>query len=196
MSPLSALALARYNKDYLFRNARFLPLGLTFDRYIPEDIFLKLPAREKPEVLLRAVVLSNKSEGEKFGLSPVILSDLEQEIRNSSLADVVAARRKTALDLISFRQTRIAGSVRLDQKGILVFQTPFDRGWRAVQNGQVATVLKVDVGLLGVGLDAGEHKVELHYRNPFLLPALAVTLASFLILAASLWRWPRLGLPA
>jgi uncharacterized membrane protein YfhO len=75
-------------------------------------------------------------------------------------------------------------------------QTPFDRGWRARQDGQAAPVLKVDVGLLGVGLDAGEHKVELHYRNPFLVPALAATLASFLILAASLWRWPRLGLPA
>jgi len=44
--------------------------------------------------------------------------------------------------------------------------------------------------------DAGEHKVELHYRNPFLVPALVVTLASLLILAAGLWRWPRIGLPA
>jgi Bacterial membrane protein YfhO len=186
----------RYEKGYLFRNVRFLPFGLTFDRYVTEDAFLKLPADEKPAVLLGAVVLSNKSEGEKQGLTQTNLSDLEQDARNFSLADVVAARRKTALELTSFGQTRFEGNVFLDQRSILVLQTPFDRGWRAFQDGQAVPVLKVDVGLLGVGLDAGEHKVELHYRNPFLLPALAVTLASFLILGAGLWRWPRLGLPA
>ena len=40
-----------------FRNARFLPFGLTFDRYVTEDTFLKLPSAEKPAVLLHAVVL-------------------------------------------------------------------------------------------------------------------------------------------
>jgi hypothetical protein len=184
----------RYDRDYLFRNARFLPLGLAFDRYISKDIFLKLFTREKPEALLRAVVLSNQSEGEKLGLSPIVLSDLEHEIRNSSLAEVVAARREAALDLTRFEQTRIEGKVLLERKSVLVVQTPFDRGWHAVQDGQPAEVLKVDVGLLGVALDAGEHKVELNYRNPYLAAGMAVSLGSLLILAAGVWRWPRFRL--
>jgi uncharacterized membrane protein YfhO len=105
----------------------------------------------------------------------------------------VAERRSAALDLKSFRETQISGSVRLGQKGILVFQTPFDPGWQASQNGQAAPAIKVDGGLLGVELEAGEHAIELHYRNSVLIPALAITLASFLILAVSLWRWPRLS---
>ena len=52
----------RYQKDSLFRNARFLPLGLTFDRYITEDTFLKLSPSEKPALLLHAVVLSSQSD--------------------------------------------------------------------------------------------------------------------------------------
>jgi uncharacterized membrane protein YfhO len=186
----------RYEKDYLFRNARFLPFGLTFDRYITEEAFLNLPAGEKPAVLLHAVVLSNNSKAEKQGLTQTDVSDLEQDARNSSLADVVASRRKTALNLTSFGQTRFEGKVFLDQKSILVLQTPFDRGWRAFQDGQAVAVLKVDVGLLGVALDAGEHQVELRYSTPFLAHGLAITLASFLVLAASFWRWPRLRLPA
>jgi uncharacterized membrane protein YfhO len=185
----------RYEKDYLFRNARFLPFGLTFDRYITEDAFLKLPADEKPAVLLHTVVLSNKSEGGKEGLTQADLSDLEQDARNVPLADIVAARRKTAFELTSFGQTRFEGKVLLDQRSILVLQTPFDRGWHASQDGQVAPVLKVDVGLLGVGLDAGKHNVRLHYRNPLLVPASIVTLVASLILIAGLRRWPRLSLP-
>lgn len=185
----------RYDKGYLFRNAAFLPFGLTFDRYITEETFLSVPAAEKPAVLLRAVVLSNENEGVKQGLAQATFSDLEQDTRNSSLAEVVAARRKTALTLTSFNQTRFEGNASLNQRSILVLQTPFDQGWRAFQDGRPAPTLKVDVGLLGVGVDAGEHRVELRYRNPVLVPALLVSLAAFLILGAALWRWPRLDLP-
>ena len=101
-----------------------------------------------------------------------------------------------ALELTAFSQTRFEGHVFLGQRSILVLQTPFDRGWCAFQDGQSVPILKADVGLLGVGLDAGDHKVELHYRNPLLVPALGITLASFLILVAGIWRWPRLELSA
>lgn len=184
----------RYSQDYLFRNHLFLPFGLTYTQYMVEDAFLQLSSGEKQEALLRAVVLSNKDEAAKGGLSTLAVSELEQDIRSTPLPDVVAARRNTAFNLNSFRQTRIVGNVRLDQKGVLVFQTPFDRGWSALQNGQTAPVLKVDLGLLGVPLDAGEHKVELHYRTPFLIYGMAITFVSFLLLAAGLWRWPRLRL--
>jgi uncharacterized membrane protein YfhO len=186
----------QYGRDYLFRNARFLPLGLSFNRYILDDIFLKLPPAEKAEVLLLAVVISNESDAEKLGLAPVILSDLEQEMRGASIADVTSARRKTGLELTSFHQTQIEGQVRLDQKSVLVVQTPFDRGWHALQDGKPAPVLKVDAGLLGVALEAGEHQVKLHYRNPYLVVGAVISLVSFLILTGIWWRWPRLRLPA
>jgi uncharacterized membrane protein YfhO len=186
----------QYEKDYLFRNARFLPLGLAFNRYITEDAFLRLPGSEKSGALLNVAVLSTKSEGEAAGLTEANLSDLGQDARNLSLADVATARRKTALKLTSFGQTRFEGTVSLEQKSILVVQTPFDRGWSALQDGLAAPALRVDAGLLGVELEAGEHRVELHYRNPFLVYAAVTTLASLLILAACAWRWPRLGLPA
>jgi uncharacterized membrane protein YfhO len=185
-----------YEKDHLFRNARSLPFGLSFDRYLTEDVFMKLPTAEKPVMLLHAVILSNEDEAKKQGLSPTNLIDLEQEARDLSLADVAMARRKTALQLTSFSQTRFAGNLSLDHKSILVLQTPFDRGWRAFQDGQAAPVLKVDVGLLGVGLDAGRHDVELRYRNPYLVSSAMVSLVSLLALAGTLWRWPRFSLPA
>ena len=188
-------AAQRYGKSFLFHNLLFLPLGLTYNRYMDEDTFRRLPAAGKQEALLRAVVLSNETEAARQGLSELSVAELGQDITSSSLSDVVAARRSAALQLDSFRQTEIAGRVRLDKKGILVFQTPFDRGWRARQNGEKAPVLKVDAGLLGVALEAGEHTIDLRYRNPVLIPALAITLASLLLLAVGLWRWPRLAFP-
>lgn len=184
-----------YGKSYLFRNQFFLPLGLTFDHYMAEDVFRQLPSGVKSEALLGVAVLS-KTSGDEHGILPMSIEELEQEMKATPLPDVIALRRNTALRLTSFRQSRLEGTVRLDRKSILVLQTPFDQGWRASQDGQRAPVLKVDRGLLGVALEAGEHKVVLHYRNPFLVPALLVTLASLLVLGAGVWRWPRLHLPA
>ena len=188
--------MKRYDRDYLFRNARFIPFGLTFDRYISKEAFLKLRTQEKAEALLRVAVLSDKSEADKLGLTLASLPDLEEEIRSSTLKDVVLARRKTGLDLTSFRQTRVTGKVLLEQKSVLVLQTPFAPGWHARQDGNPVPVLKVDVGLLGVGLEAGSHEVELIYRNPYLIAGAAITLASLLFLVMAVWRWPRLRLPS
>ena len=182
----------RYEKDSLFRNARFLPLGLVFDRYLPQEVFLNLPPRDKPAALLHAVVLPNKSDADQSGLLEANVLDIEEAARNFAFADIIDERRRTALDLTSFSQTKIEGKVRLEKKSILVLQTPFDNGWRALQDGQPARVLKVDVGLLGVMLEAGEHQVELSYRTPFLGTALAVSLASLALFGLGIWRWPRL----
>src|SRR5688572_3779383 len=184
----------RYGINYLFRNQLFLPLGLTFNRAMTEEVFRQLPAKEKSEALLRMVVVP-EGEAEKHGLSLLSAGEAKQETAAASFSDVVSARRNSALNLTSFRQNKIAGTVRLDQKSILVLQTPFDRGWRAFQDGQAAPIVKADIGLLGVALDAGEHKVELRYRTPFLRTAFAVSVVSLLLLGLGMWRWPRLRLP-
>ncbi len=186
----------RYGKKYLFRNTLSVPLGLTFSQSIPEDEFRKLTRDEKEEALLAVVVLSRQEETWSQGLAQVTASELRREMAASSFPTTIEKRRETALSLTSFRQTRMEGTVRLDQKSILVVQTPFDRGWSASQDGQAAPVLKVDAGLLGVGLDPGEHRVEIRYSTPLLAQGLAVSLVSLALTAIACWRWPRLRLPA
>jgi uncharacterized membrane protein YfhO len=120
---------------------------------------------------------------------------LKQRIGETTLPDILAERRATALNIRSFGQTHVDGTVRLARTGILVLQTPFDRGWRAWMDGRSAPVLRVDVGLLGVLLEGGEHIVELRYRPPFLYIGATITAISCAIFALGFWRWPRIQLP-
>jgi uncharacterized membrane protein YfhO len=184
--------LAQYGQDYLFRNELFVPLGLTFTRYMTESDFFQLSPDQKAELLFRAVVLPQTDDGARPGLAPLTISKLENEIHDTALPYVITGRRAAALNLTSFRQSRIKGTVRLDQKNLLVVQTPYNRGWRALQDGRSVPVAKVDIGLLGVWLDAGDHKIELRYRNRFLLPAAAISLAALVIVAVGLRCHPRL----
>ena len=185
----------RYGNKYLFRNQLFLPLGLSFGYYITEDVFLQLPQWAKPLALLNAAVLSNRDAANEPGPSPLTMGDIKYQVIDTSLPDIAAKRRSTALNISSFRQTRIDGTIQLNQRSVLVLQTPFDPGWHAFQDGRAVPVLKADFGLLGVVLNAGEHTVELRYRPPFLYAGAAVSFVSLLIFAASLWWWPRIRLP-
>lgn len=70
-------------------------------------------------------------------------------------------------------------------------QTPFDPGWRARVDERSAPVLKVDAGLMGVPLAAGEHRVNLHYIPAFLSISTTLTLISLATLILCAWKWPR-----
>jgi uncharacterized membrane protein YfhO len=187
--------IRRYGSIYLFRNKLFLPFGLAFDRYIPEDIFLQLPSWVKPQALLHAVVLSEQNAAHKPELSQLSLDELKQQMSETSLPDALAERRAAALSIHSFKQTRIEGTARINQKGIVVFQTPFDAGWHAFSDGRATPTLRVDAGLLGIALEDGEHRIELRYRPPLLYAGAAVTILSCSVLFLSLRRWSRIRLP-
>jgi uncharacterized membrane protein YfhO len=188
--------LQRYDGISVFANQMFVPFGLIFSRSLSEATFLQLPTWAKPQALLRTVVFSDVAAVDQSGLQQLTADGLHDEIYGHNLADVIIEHRNTALKIHSFSQTRINGSVHLDAKSILVLQTPYDPGWRASQDGRPAPVLKVDVGLLGVALEPGEHNVELRYRPPFVVVGTVVSLISAVTLLASRLRWPRLRLPA
>jgi Bacterial membrane protein YfhO len=184
----------RYGTIYLFRYKFFLPFGLAFDHYIPKDIFLQLPSSVKPEALLHAAVLSAQSGADKLGLSQLSLDELKRQMSTTSIPDVLAERRAMAVNIHSFRQTRIEGTIRVNQNAIVVFQTPFDAGWRAFSDGRPTPTLKVDSGLLGVALKNGEHRIELRYQPPLLYAGAVVSILSCVVLLFGLWRWPRIRL--
>jgi hypothetical protein len=182
-----------YGNRQLVRNTLSLPLGLGFTRYISETEFLRLPPDGKEQVLLAVAVLDRDSAGAAEGLKQVSASELEREFTASSIPAMVQQRRVGALYLSSFAQNRLVGDIRLPQDGILILQTPFNSGWRATENGRPASVVRADIGLLGVPMKAGEHRIELRYRNPWLLTAGVISAVSALLLAFLLWRKPRLA---
>jgi uncharacterized membrane protein YfhO len=184
----------RYGTICLFRYKLFLPFGLAFDQYISEDMFLQLPSSVKPEALLHAAVLSAQTAANKPEISQLSLEGLRQHMSKISVPDALAERRATAINIHSFGQTRIDGTIRVNQNGIVVFQTPFDAGWHAFSDGRATPTFRVDSGLLGIALKDGEHRVELRYRPPLLYAGAAVTLLSCCVLFLSLWRWPRIRL--
>src|SRR5207248_1565541 len=88
------------------------------------------------QVLLVAAVLSSEEEAKRQGFQEITIPELKTEMAASSFPETIEKRRKSALRLTSFRQARIQGDVHLDQKSILVLQTPFDHGSRCLRESE------------------------------------------------------------
>jgi Bacterial membrane protein YfhO len=185
-----------YGNISLLRNKFFLPLGLTFTRQISENEFLQLSPLAKQQALLHVAVISSESSGSSEILPRIDLDQLKQEMSESSPPEIIDLRRSTALQTNSFHQSQIEGVVRSEAKSVVVMQTPFDEGWHAVVDGRPVRTLKVDVGLLGVVVESGEHALKLYYRPPFLGVGAAISLFSLMIFVITAWRWPRIQFAA
>ena len=185
--------IKQHGPVYMLRNRNFLQLGLTYTRYLPEDLFRQLPPSMKAGALFYAVVLSNRDAANGESLSQMSIEALH-DAANSQM-DVISNLRRSALNISSFSDTRIEGTVQANEKAILVLQTAFDPGWHAFVDTDPARVLKVDAGLLGVVLRPGQHHFVLRYHPPFLNAGAFLSLVSLVIFSLSLWRWPRIRVP-
>jgi len=92
---------------------------------------------------------------------------------------------KDAAGRIDLRYRAAAG-------GFFVVATTFDRGWRAAVDGVPLRVYPTAAGQLGVAVPAGEHRLELAYRERLLPLGAAISLAALLAVAVGARRSRRI----
>ena len=81
-------------------------------------------------------------------------------------------------------------AVSTSEPGLVVLTRSFDSGWRARLDGAPVPALRADLAFLGVLVPAGDHRVELEYRPPGYRTGLAISGASFVLLAALVLAGP------
>ncbi len=179
---------------HIYRNSSFLPFGLFFENILTESLFNQFSAAGKDVLLFQWAVLADGLFAAEF--PGRILPDLGELIQNTetrATPELAAKRRERSLTVKSFTQNRIEGSIRNEKDGYLVFQMPFESGWRAYVNGARAPTVRVDFGLLGLRLPPGDHRIALRYLPPSLFTGGTLSLIAVLVLAFARWRWPRIS---
>lgn len=165
----------------ILHNPNVLPLGFTYDRYVTETEFRRLSRKEKERMVMRAFVIQTR-EGDvarSFEMTS-LLSTNSSYTTDEYTADVKARRRDTLL-ISQWNQNSIVGTISVDRRKLLFFSIPYDRGWSARVDGKEVPWHRVNIGFIGVVIEAGEHRVELEYFPPEVSTGLGVSIASLLV---------------
>jgi hypothetical protein len=176
-----------------FRNPFALPLGLFFEDALTETLFHQFTPATKEVLLFDFVVLEDDRYAAEFAERPLpTLDEMLTRLDRRLLPEMAADRRQRAATLESFTQNRIQASISSAAPGYLVFQIPFETGWRAFVNGERVQPVRVNFGLIGLRLPAGDHQVVLRYLPPALWIGGPVSVLALLILIVARWRWSRI----
>ena len=72
---------------------------------------------------------------------------------------------RNTLQLTSFDNTRIEGTVTCDEAGVLYTSIPQDGNWIATVNGEPVDTALVGDAMVALLLPEGEHEITFHYKN-------------------------------
>jgi uncharacterized membrane protein YfhO len=146
-----------------------------------------LPGKGYPNVYSNRVLDLGAFQNETVTVKIEVLSD-EFTLKNGLFYAMdmnlfekkVDEYRKQSLTVKSFQDTNISGDIKLNENGVLFLSIPYDSGWSAVVDGKKGKIEKIG-GFLGIDLEKGNHKIDLHYVPPGFHVGLIISLCSLLL---------------
>ncbi len=177
-------SLATFGDVRVFRNRYVLPLGFTYDAYIPYNEFHPLTRRQKTIALQRAFVADSPAGTELDRFSRYVAPDSSVPYPWERYTADLAERKKDTLAIGLFSQNHIRGTITVPKSKLLFFSIPYNKGWSATVDGMRVKPLLVTIGFLGIPLDKGSHTVELDYVPPYFYSGLLATIAGLLLYLA------------
>lgn len=167
----------------VMKNKYALPFGFTYDMYLKRKDFDQLSKTQKDMALFFTCIMDN----DFTGLNEVKLSEIKDLLKNFTLKTFNAAveqKRDNSLNLTDFSQKNFKGEITLEKKRLLFFSIPFDKGWKAFDNGHPVPIIQTNIGFSGIILDQGAHRIELKYLPKYIKPAFCVSLLFLIVYIA------------
>lgn len=168
---------------YVYERFDFIPLGFTYDYYLEEDRFLKLPASIRSEALLKAIVLSE----EQIALGVAGLKSLpEEELGRTTVEDWkedIAQRKKEASLAFHRYSTGFDATLFASSDKFAFFSVPYDSSWSASVNGKKVPIMN-SAGMMVIPVKEGKNEIKFTYSSIGLKWGIRISLFSLLVLIA------------
>lgn len=187
--------LVRRARNYLiYRNDMVLPLGIVQTRQVTQEALSRPPARGTADIetwrdmaIFNAAVVQAPiaGHGEPLDLAALARDTAggRQAWLDSRYHAPAQTLQQTGLQLDQFASNRLTGSIHPARPGLLVFSIPFSSGWTLWLDGRQTPLMRLNFGMLGAPVAAGEQRVELSFRPPGQRDGLLLGLFGLLALA-------------
>ena len=127
--------------------------SLSFDN-VDRGYFLELGYLPKGQ----EVILQSKTDGNPAMQAEIWRFDPE------AMEEIYQCLSKSPLELSSWTDTGLAGSINTPEGGTMFTSIPYDKGWKIWVDGTAVSGRPVFDAFLGVDLEPGEHKIRLSYE--------------------------------
>jgi uncharacterized membrane protein YfhO len=159
-----------------------LPFGITFDRYISNQNYEKLSQTGKQNCLLQAVPVDDHFLKACIHMQAIEAIDTGTVVAPEVLSQWTNRLKEDTLQIQSFRDNSITGTIRVDKPKVLFFAMPYHKGWQGRANDQPIALYPVFNGLTGAFLSPGQYDITLKFSDPYKAVGAGISLCSLLML--------------
>ncbi len=163
----------------IYENKYFIPMGYTYDKYIPEELFNNFLTDDRDKLLLKGIYLENP---EKYSdiLSPI---DPNSYISVSEQSYFEDASNRASEACYNFQTSKkgFSAKINLSKDNLVFFSVPYDKGWKAYINGNPVDIEKANIGFMAVKAYAGENEISFVYKTPGLSIGIIISIISLII---------------
>lgn len=190
MSSFGYTPVKKFGDVSLLKNEYYLPLGVTYDKFITIEEFRKLSQLQKDLMLLQAFIVDNGNAEKSFVIEKqeTFYTQLQSK---DSIPDFVRqpfgyyknftdSLKANHLKITYFTQSLIKGEIELEKPKMMFLAIPYDMGWKAEINGKEIDIKIINAGFLGLQLPKGKHKIKLWFSPPFLMQGIIVAIFAIL----------------
>lgn len=121
------------------------------------------------------VTLHSKTEGQS------VSADVYRFDYNA-LREVQDVLQDESLELTSWKDTKLSGTITTEQGGVMMTSIPYDPGWKVFVDGVETDITEVKDTFLGVELTPGTHTIELRFMPQGLVLGGLITALSLVML--------------
>ena len=147
--------------------------SLSFDN-VDRGYFLELGYLPKGQ----EVILQSQTDG-----NPAMQAEIWR-FNPEAMEEIYQCLSKSPLELSSWTDTGLAGSINTPEGGTMFTSIPYDKGWKIWVDGTAVSGRPVFDAFLGVDLEPGEHKIRLSYEPQGLKTGAVITGVSAAAVAA------------
>lgn len=76
----------------------------------------------------------------------------------------------------------VSGTIELPSDRILLLAIPFSKGWTAFVDGKKERLYRANTMFMALNLHEGEHRIDLRYQTPGLMPGCMISLTGFCLM--------------
>ena len=168
----------------LYENDNYLPMGFTYEYYVPEDTVESMFTGDACALLVRALGLSEEDIAAYGQYLTPLPEEMQQEFTYEQYVQDVALRRQSACSSFQMTNNGFGAEIQLERPNLVFFSVPYDDGFTAYVNGQETEILRVDNGLMAVLCPEGQSTIDFVYVPVGLSLSRTVTLAALVVWAA------------
>lgn len=175
-------SINKFGDIVVLRSKFQLPFGYTYNQYIKQTDFDKLSVTQKDFVSLVACTMKDEDVSKSNGLKQFQLKDtINPAMFTYDLykADVDVLKMDS-LNLSTFGQNKIEGTINVSENKISSLSMTFDDGWKLFVDGKETEKLYLNNGLTGIALTKGNHKIDMEYSLRYAKKGLILSLFGLL----------------